>query len=321
MASVNGQSGFYINFPKHYSNWSQANYFSMNLKTNVSGEFILQIWNATSLNQFTFPTNSNELVYIGRIVPGLQLNSYQDKNSNFTRVIMSLDSSGMNLSNVTHLVIGVQTSSNSMSLEANNLTYGHGELAIIRTPRFLGIKFVRSYSNYSIYQVSHPLPLIYSSINYTVAKSDQAMISKLENYTGIATSTYVANDSYLLSNLSKNPPKVYFSQHDTTFSVSVKNSTGKFILLFAQDFSSGWILVNGPTNPILGSVASQQYYHFEVDGYMNAWIVNKTGNFTLTIFFKADEYSVMGSAVSYSFAFLTFILILVPFLRYRKRTI
>ena len=82
---------------------------------------------------------------------------------------------------------------------------------------------------------------------------------------------------------------VYRELTPTNYEINVTNATAPFALLFKQNYNVGWELAYN--NKILNT-------HFEGDEYANAWLVNKTGNYTLHLFFAPQKIVSMINHIS-----------------------
>jgi|GEM_PF-6853565 len=74
------------------------------------------------------------------------------------------------------------------------------------------------------------------------------------------------------------PPKISFECVNPTFyKVQVYNATAPFVLVFSETFDDGWKAFISERNQI------PDRYHFVANGFANAWYVNQTENFTITL--------------------------------------
>ncbi len=147
-----------------------------------------------------------------------------------------------------------------------------------------------------------------------------------------------------LENLSKlknikenNRPLVIFKRiNPTKYIVNVENATKPFFLVFSESYNPGWKIYSMNKNTDIGKViarypdvnveeaknswykftpqdvvyllrkpAVNESYHFEANGYANAWYINPekidkdgSGNFTLTIYFRPQSYFYLGLFIS-----------------------
>ena len=87
-------------------------------------------------------------------------------------------------------------------------------------------------------------------------------------------------------------PVVTFQKLDSTkYQVSITNATTPFFIVFSESYHANWVAhYDGQKIP--------QEYHFISNGYANAWYINKTGTFTITIDFSTQNLFYAGSAIS-----------------------
>lgn len=89
-------------------------------------------------------------------------------------------------------------------------------------------------------------------------------------------------------------PKVTFKQiNPTKYEVSVEEATSPFILLFNSRYNPFWKLYESD-----GKQKIERQDHFMVDGYANGWIIEKTGNFDLTVEYLPQRLFHKGSLVT-----------------------
>ncbi len=141
-----------------------------------------------------------------------------------------------------------------------------------------------------------------------------------------------------LENMKENSrPLIIFKRiNPTKYIVNVENATKPFFLVFSESYSPGWKIYSTNKNTALGKViakypdvnveeaknswykftpqdvayllrkpAVNETYHFEANGYANAWYINPeeinkdgSGNFTLTIYFRPQSYFYLGLFIS-----------------------
>ena len=88
----------------------------------------------------------------------------------------------------------------------------------------------------------------------------------------------------------KKPTTTYEKIDPTKYIVHV-NASKPFFLIFSESYHKDWIAyVDG--QQILNE------YHFMANGYANAWYINKTGSYTITLEFWPQKLFYLGSAVS-----------------------
>lgn len=99
----------------------------------------------------------------------------------------------------------------------------------------------------------------------------------------------IGNYSDFNSQITTDVNVVYRELTPTNYEINVTNATAPFALLFKQNYNVGWELAYN--NKILNT-------HFEGDEYANAWLVNKTGNYTLHLFFAPQKIVSMINHIS-----------------------
>jgi len=101
------------------------------------------------------------------------------------------------------------------------------------------------------------------------------------------------------------PPSVtYVKISATEYRVNVVNASNPFYLVFSESFDQGWRVYSHELPPFgLGSsqIVSENN-HFVVNGFANGWYVDKTGTYTLTLYFYPQviyEASLVASGASF----------------------
>ncbi|MEK9143915.1 MAG: hypothetical protein AAB481_04815 [Patescibacteria group bacterium] len=86
-------------------------------------------------------------------------------------------------------------------------------------------------------------------------------------------------------------PSVSFVQKNPTlYEVAVTGAQSPFVLVLNQRFDPGWGLA------IKG--VRQGYYHQEANGFANSWIVPKTGDFMLTLYYIPQQLEYVGGLIT-----------------------
>jgi len=84
---------------------------------------------------------------------------------------------------------------------------------------------------------------------------------------------------------------VSFSRIDPTKYIIQINASKPYFLIFRESYHIGWVAyVDDKQIP--------NEYHFMANGYANAWYINKTGTYTITLEFWPQRLFYMGSAIS-----------------------
>ena len=86
-------------------------------------------------------------------------------------------------------------------------------------------------------------------------------------------------------------PDVMSQKNNPTKYIAHVNTTRPFFIMLSQTFHESW------TAFVDGERISDQY-HFIANGYANAWYINKTGTYTITLEFWPQNLFYIGSAIS-----------------------
>ncbi|MDO8639222.1 MAG: alpha-(1-_3)-arabinofuranosyltransferase family protein [Candidatus Daviesbacteria bacterium] len=93
-------------------------------------------------------------------------------------------------------------------------------------------------------------------------------------------------------------------KNQTFYNIYVKNAKGEINLYFLQNFNPGWELLLG--NQLVTE-------HEKVFSYANSWKINKSGNYTLTLSFKPQQFVYSGFKISLiSLIIVSIVIIIIP---------
>jgi hypothetical protein len=171
------------------------------------------------------------------------------------------------------------------------------------------IHFERTVGNLDFYKVADAyfLEHIYATNRFIFSNDIDSMLFDIENDSFIPGNTVFfllsqsdINNMTLLENLKVNDlkPKIVFEKMDPTkYSIHVTNASHPFFLVFSETYHPQWgAYVNGEQIP--------DKYHFIVNGYANAWYIEKTGSFDIILEFWPQKLVYTGSVISLAtFAF------------------
>jgi len=119
----------------------------------------------------------------------------------------------------------------------------------------------------------------------------------------VALHYFALNTSATVYRKNSDPDVIPQKINPTTYIAHV-NTTRPFFIMLSQTFHESWIaLVNGERVP--------DQYHFVANGYANAWYINKTGSYTITLEFWPQKLFYIGSAIS-----LTAVVLCLTYLTY-----
>jgi hypothetical protein len=127
--------------------------------------------------------------------------------------------------------------------------------------------------------------------------------------------------------LAKLPTITFERVNPTKYEVKVENATQPFFVVFDENYSPQWkayieneefefnrVITSYPRINVKEAVHEESFtpadasylstkpleesYHFTVNGYANAWYINKTGTFTITLEFSLQNLFYIGSEIS-----------------------
>ena len=167
-------------------------------------------------------------------------------------------------------------------------------------------------NNSSVYENKNYVPLVYSSnINNVMYATLADMFKIIGNYsfdiknTSIFTASIenFYNDSNTINasriiNFSK-PGITFVDDTPTKVAVHVSNATTPYYLVFRETYDPRWAAFysNGTeVNP---------RDHIAVNGFANAWYMNKTGNYTITLYYTLQTDAWIAWGVSFAALFVT----------------
>ena len=174
------------------------------------------------------------------------------------------------------------------------------------------IYFVKKFGNSSIYENSNYVPLVYGSdllrlknITSTniidIIESNSFNLQNTSIYEGSIGGFY--NDSNTINatpitNFSK-PNLTFIENTPTKVTVHVSNAITPYYLVFRETYDPHWAAFysNGTeVNP---------RDHIAVNGFSNAWYMNKTGNYTVTLYYTLQTDAWIAWGVSFAALFVT----------------
>jgi len=148
-----------------------------------------------------------------------------------------------------------------------------------------GLRFVKQIGIYAIYQVNETLPLAYTEPINLLGNGKTFN----PNSTWVDHADFIKTDYKIIS-----PYEII---------VNVYNATQPYLLVYTETYDPAWSLIG--TNST----------HVEVLGYANGWIINKTGSYTLTLFYTPQlEYQKYAS-ISIISVMLFLIVLIILFLK------
>jgi hypothetical protein len=162
------------------------------------------------------------------------------------------------------------------------------------------IKLIKSYGNSSIYRNSNYVPLVYASniynVNNTMGKSTLEVVNNntfdIQNESVYSPNVDFYNNTNKLIPPNITPfsyPSIHYRQNTPTHTqVSIRNATTPYYLVFRETYDPYWLAFysNGTAIP-------------QVNGFANAWYINKPGNYTITLYYTPQTIAWVAWAVSF----------------------
>ena len=175
---------------------------------------------------------------------------------------------------------------------------------------------VAAFGNVTIFKNSDEISLIYAA-GLKITSTESSSLSQLVSspqFQPLTTAIYSGNVSGLyypdsatsnavdsLASTVRSLPRTEFTRMSPVdYSVTITNSTGPFFLVFCQTYDEQW------KASIEGQYVSDRY-HIAVNGYANAWYVNKSGSFKIDLQFLTQNqvYTLLVvSAISPALAYV-----------------
>jgi hypothetical protein len=170
----------------------------------------------------------------------------------------------------------------------------------------------------------HFSPIIYGVKNYTIVADIPSLVntlafSKIDPRT---TGILLKNDEKYIPLLFKavnydtnvKPPKITFDKiNPTKYHIKIQNSTDPFILIFSSTYDKNWKIYkddSGVFNLFINEYALNSN-HFIINGYANAWYIDKEGTYDLTLEFEPQN-------IFYLSLFISSIFIIVMLIYFSK---
>lgn len=181
-----------------------------------------------------------------------------------------------------------------------------------------GITFVDRINGSDIYLNANAVPLVYGTgianiggggLNATLAYvgNPSFNISAVSVYAGSVLggcfpdqystcigNLYIAGNFSPLSDPNRGPRlRINYTQNNpTSLTVQVRNATRPFYLVLRETYDSDW------TAYYPNGTQVNDQYHIAVNGFDNAWYINRTGTYTMTIYNKLENIAIFSWLVT-----------------------
>jgi len=180
-----------------------------------------------------------------------------------------------------------------------------------------GIQFRQSFGELDFYENVYWLPHIYATSNIICANTS-SYEELLQVYLNNAQNeTFSSNPPVILNGLwnekimnAINSMTDYPRKNDASeirfervapywYEIHVKTA-GPFVLVFSDPYHEGWEAYYGETDQIQAWLRVPIQSHFMVNGYQNAWYIDKGGEYTITLYFTFQYVLYGGSVITLS---------------------
>ena len=274
-------------------------YYSTNIYTTLIEHptFVGGIRGKTAFNDFYFPISAKEYISIGAAV-----------DLKYTKNVSLSNAFGV--LGIRYIIIMGNEVYNTSLCDCGEYNFSFKN--IYSNLNNSGILFVKKFGNSSIYENSKTVPLTYASDVENIGNASTSIIFNVienDSFNIQNDSVYSAyiNGFYNDSNTINATPIANFVKPNITFventptkvTVHVSNAITPYYLVFRETYDPHWAAFysNGTeVNP---------RDHIAVNGFANAWYMNKTGNYTVTLYYTLQTDAWIAWGVSFAALFVT----------------
>jgi hypothetical protein len=291
-----GNVGFGPTFAKAL-NLSDTRWLDMSIQTNVSGTLFIAITDV----------NGRQTFFDGRATPQYILHSSKTW-SNFTLPLNapSYENQNFDLSRIRSILIAQVglPSDVAVDLKVKDVLIDHGVIG----PSLPGIQFARRIGKLAFYEIGRTNNIVYPTTSFSVVNeslpvAEAAQSGDYETNHTLFINSQFADTSQLkaISQTHHGIPLIRAIRiNPVTWVVQVRNSSGPFILVFGQTFDPNWKLYFGEQSWFWGfsSPHLDERLHYLANGFANAWYIDRTGDFMITVYFSPQSLVSIGVIVS-----------------------
>jgi hypothetical protein len=223
-----------------------------------------------------------------------------------------VDKGKPNLDNIKQIGLTIRTDVNSTKLEylkIGGLFTDTGKMITVEH-----INYVKSFGKLDFYKVDDEyfLERIHATNKFILVNDVDDMLFNLipsDNFDPRDTMIFLRSQS-TINNItfleSLKSEQLYQSQiafekiDPTKYMVKIENATNPFFLVFSETYHPQWKAYYGDVNWIYAFSADPilDNHHFIANGYANAWYINKTGTYTITLYFQPQSLLQLGTLIS-----------------------
>jgi len=288
------QLGFSYSVPQNLQDWNNIPYLAVRLSSNTVGDLLCAV-----LDNVGHGINWDGRYDIAYKIPSSDVGRWKT----FMLDTKKPTAGYLNKSAVTHIMIAITNAHAShVELKISNLAMATS-FELVPNPH---ISYVKSMGELDLYELDEAyfLDKIYATNKIAFSSDAYTMLEMMDEPSFIPGDTLVFLDSQhgmsdysFLTSLNADAPPykpcLSFRQIDPThYEVNIVNATQPFFLFFGETYHPLWAVSTQDTGVI------QENRHFIMNGYGNAWYINKTGTYKLNIKFSLQtifNYCVIAS--------------------------
>jgi hypothetical protein len=302
---------FYHETPSYY--FSAANYLNsppgnFNVLNLYGGEGSWVVYNWDKGNVYIGTDVDPQLINNPVIHPGDSLLSGYITEELATNTTVQIDNL-LNLMNIKYILLhndidtdfynftSPQVFQNSLSTQNVSLEQTFGKI---------GIYMNNEWQNTPVYVASQVI-----SVNDSSSIANETANIKSEQSVFCLSNQLTAEQFKFIASVQNNlgaPQDIKYKEISATqYTVQVTNASKPFLLVLSNSYNGFWVAnVNGQQEA--------DSNHFMVNGYANAWYINKTGTFTVVLEFWPQNLFYVSAAIS-----ITSLIVLCVSYRFRDR--
>ncbi|MDG7048004.1 MAG: hypothetical protein JRN61_03400 [Nitrososphaerota archaeon] len=310
-SAVNGQTIMVTTKIQGQANWEGGIQYVFSKPLNLTG-----------YNDIGFWINFSSLKYIQQVYfrLGDSYGGYEKWTitpliqPNWAHVIISFNSNPtwesmkpLNLSSINYISITIQK--NPGTMQATQWWLANFQVFFMSNQIANHVQESNQFGNLTFFQIQNNyfLPSIFATTNFTSSYNTEQMLNMLANtnidprYTVIYCKSQLTNNQveFLQGLANKNvkdqPPTIIYQEiNPTKYEINVINATGPFFLVFSTTYDKNWVAYYGNINSIDAYFQYPISNHLIANGYANSWFINRTGTYTITVYFLPQNLLYIG---------------------------
>jgi hypothetical protein len=296
-------------------NWTKMDFLELWIKSDAQGSLFIAV----------LDTSGNGINWDGRFDEDYRISDNEIGKWSYHVLRLDKPTTGYtNFSSIETIIVGLIKIEESGPV---TLRVGGIRVSVAELVENEHIHYVKTIGKLDFYQLDDQyfLDKIYATNKFEIAANTAEMLRMMDSESFTPGNTIIflrsqsnINDVNLLKNLTTNSvlykPSLSFKKlNPTRYEVNIVNASQPFFLVFGDTYHPLW-------EANIGGERIPDRYHFIVNGYANAWYVDKAGTYKITLIFSLQdlfEKSIMISVVTFVVCILY--LNLNPIKRYMKR--